>query len=29
MGAFGESTLAEVEKFLNGPRAWQDARKPA
>lgn len=26
-GKFDEQTLAEVEAFLNGPRAWQDARK--
>jgi len=25
--AFSESTLAEVETFLNDPRAWQDAHK--
>ena len=25
--AFSESTLAEVEKFLKDPRAWQDANK--
>ena len=25
--AFDAETLAEVEKFLNAPRAWQDARK--
>jgi len=25
--AFSESTLADVESFLNAPRAWQDARK--
>ena len=25
--AFSESTLAEVEKFLNDPRAWQEANK--
>lgn len=25
--AFSESTLTEVESFLNAPRAWQDARK--
>jgi len=28
-GAFDAETLAEVETFLNAPRAWQDARKPA
>jgi orotate phosphoribosyltransferase len=28
-GAFDAATLAEVEAFLNAPRAWQDARKPA
>lgn len=26
-GAFPEATLAEVEKFLNDPRAWQEANK--
>ena len=26
-GAFPEETLAEVEKFLNDPRAWQEANK--
>jgi orotate phosphoribosyltransferase len=26
-GAFDAATLAEVESFLNAPRAWQDARK--
>lgn len=26
-GAFAEATLAEVEKFLESPREWQDARK--
>ncbi|MDY6860193.1 MAG: orotate phosphoribosyltransferase [Pseudomonadota bacterium] len=26
-GAFDGATLGEVESFLNGPRAWQDARK--
>ncbi len=26
-GAFDAETLAEVEAFLNDPRAWQDARK--
>ncbi|MEH6831664.1 orotate phosphoribosyltransferase [Sulfitobacter sp.] len=26
-GAFAKSTLDEVEKFLESPRAWQDARK--
>lgn len=25
--AFSENTLAEVENFLNDPRAWQEARK--
>lgn len=25
-GAFDAATLAEVESFLNAPRAWQDAR---
>jgi orotate phosphoribosyltransferase len=25
--AFPEATLTEVEKFLESPRAWQDARK--
>ncbi|MDF1728156.1 MAG: orotate phosphoribosyltransferase [Sulfitobacter sp.] len=25
-GAFDEATLAEVEKFLNAPREWQEAR---
>lgn len=25
-GAFDSTTLAEVESFLNAPRAWQDAR---
>ncbi|MEE4349111.1 MAG: orotate phosphoribosyltransferase [Pacificimonas sp.] len=25
--AFDDATLAEVETFLNAPRAWQDARK--
>jgi orotate phosphoribosyltransferase len=25
-GAFDAGTLAEVERFLNAPRAWQDAR---
>ena len=25
--AFSEQTLAEVEKFLNDPRAWQEANK--
>ena len=28
-GAFDAATLAEVESFLQAPRAWQDARKPA
>ena len=27
--AFSESTLAEVEKFLNDPRTWQEANKKA
>ncbi|SFK55338.1 orotate phosphoribosyltransferase [Shimia haliotis] len=27
--AFSAETLAEVEKFLNDPRAWQEARKGA
>jgi orotate phosphoribosyltransferase len=27
--AFDPATLAEVERFLTAPRAWQDARKPA
>ncbi|MGR3564053.1 MAG: orotate phosphoribosyltransferase [Heliomarina sp.] len=26
-GAFSETTLSEVETFLNNPRAWQDARQ--
>ncbi len=26
-GAFAKETLDEVEKFLESPRAWQDARK--
>lgn len=26
-GAFDTATLTEVEAFLKGPRAWQDARK--
>ncbi|MDR5651904.1 orotate phosphoribosyltransferase [Ruixingdingia sedimenti] len=26
-GAFDAATLAEVEAFLNAPRAWQEARK--
>jgi orotate phosphoribosyltransferase len=26
-GTFPDDTLAEVEKFLKSPRAWQDARK--
>jgi orotate phosphoribosyltransferase len=26
-GAFGADTLTEVERFLNDPRAWQDARE--
>ncbi len=26
-GAFDAATLAEVEKFLNAPKEWQDARK--
>lgn len=25
--AFGQDTLEEVESFLRGPKAWQDARK--
>ncbi len=29
MADFDESTLAEVETFLQAPRAWQDARKGA
>ena len=28
-GIFDEKTLAEVEKFLNAPRTWQEARKPS
>jgi orotate phosphoribosyltransferase len=28
-GSFDAATLAEVERFLSAPRAWQDARKPA
>ena len=28
-GIFDEKTLAEVEKFLNAPRKWQEANKPA
>jgi orotate phosphoribosyltransferase len=28
-GAFDPATLTEVETFLNAPRAWQNARKPA
>lgn len=28
-GAFDAATLTEVESFLNEPRAWQEARKPA
>lgn len=28
-GAFDAATLTEVESFLNAPRAWQEARKPA
>ena len=28
-GIFDEKTLAEVEKFLNAPRTWQEANKPA
>ena len=28
-GVFAKETLAEVEKFLNAPRAWQEAHKPA
>jgi len=27
-GHFDAQTLEEVEKFLNSPRAWQDANKP-
>jgi orotate phosphoribosyltransferase len=27
--AFDAPTLAEVERFLTAPRAWQEARKPA
>ncbi|MDP7149368.1 MAG: orotate phosphoribosyltransferase [Paracoccaceae bacterium] len=27
--AFSDSTLAEVEKFLNDPRTWQEANKKA
>ncbi len=26
-GAFNEATIVEVEKFLNAPKEWQDARK--
>ncbi len=26
-GSFDEATLVEVEKFLNAPKEWQDARK--
>ncbi|MGR3838483.1 MAG: orotate phosphoribosyltransferase [Cognatishimia sp.] len=26
-GAFSENTLSEVERFLNDPRAWQEANK--
>jgi orotate phosphoribosyltransferase len=26
-GSFDDKTLAEVERFLTAPRAWQDARK--
>ena len=26
-GAFDDATLVEVEKFLNAPKEWQDARK--
>ena len=28
-GSFSDETLAEVEAFLNDPRAWQEAHKPA
>ncbi len=28
-GAFSAATLAEVESFLNDPRAWQAARSKA
>ena len=28
-GVFAKETLAEVEKFLNAPRAWQEAHKHA
>jgi len=28
-GAFDSETLTEVEAFLNDPRAWQEANKPA
>jgi len=28
-GGFDAKTLTEVEKFLNAPRAWQDARQKA
>ncbi|WP_417270347.1 orotate phosphoribosyltransferase [Celeribacter sp.] len=28
-GAFDKATLAEVEKFLNAPREWQEAHKKA
>jgi orotate phosphoribosyltransferase len=28
-GSFDAATLAEVETFLNDPRAWQDARRTA
>ncbi|MBY0352126.1 orotate phosphoribosyltransferase [Tabrizicola sp.] len=28
-GTFDAATLTEVERFLQAPRAWQDARKPA
>jgi len=28
-GVFGDDTLAEVEAFLQAPRAWQNARKQA
>lgn len=28
-GSFGADTLAQVEEFLNDPRGWQEAHKPA
>lgn len=28
MGSFDTATLDEVEKFLHGPREWQEAHKP-